>query len=59
MKHAYARRDREAATFVVDAGYFRSQAREAVLSFLAPLNGIYTAAVGDRAVAAQRLKKHA
>ncbi len=37
-------------TFVVDADYIRDQARDAVLTFLAPLSGVYFAATGSERV---------
>ena len=36
----------EGERFVVDAAYFRSQAGEAVRTFVAPLRGLYEAATG-------------
>jgi hypothetical protein len=33
-------------TFVVDGAYFRTQAREALKTFVAPLAGVYDAAKG-------------
>ena len=45
-RRANSKRIADSRTFVVDADYLRDQAKDAVRTFLAPLNGVYLAAVG-------------
>lgn len=45
IKERCDRRERDDA-FVVDGRYLQAQANEAISTFLAPLKGIYRAAVG-------------
>lgn len=42
----YVGRDAKTGSFVVDKRYIKTQAREAVALFLAPVSGVYRSALG-------------
>ncbi len=49
----------ESDTFVVDGAYLRTQAREALKTFVAPLAGVYKAAKGASPVGNDRQQQKA
>jgi hypothetical protein len=52
------RRDAKTGSFVVDRGYLKAQAKEAVVTFLTPVSGVYKAATRrPKTVTVERVKE--
>ena len=41
----------------IDVSYFRKQAKEAVVTFIAPFRGVYAAAIGEQAKSEETQKR--